>query len=102
MDSSVCGSETGTSVAPRASKRASAAFTASRTAGVRLSPRNSSGTPTRRPLSGMSALPPQSAAGTVARSSAGARRLVASRSSKPAMADSSSAQSAAERANTPA
>ncbi len=57
----------------------------------------------RRPASGLAALAPSRGASICAWKSCGARSaLVESRSSKPLIADSSNAQSSAERASGPA
>ena len=95
MDSSVRGRLMGTSLAPSFSYSFKAPSTAARTSGARPSPKNSAGTPMRRPsmLSFSLAL----------KSSAGTSSDVESRSgSGPHMADSSSAQSSALRAMGPA
>ena len=95
MDSSVRGSEMSTRVAPSFCSSASAASTAARTSGARPSPKNSFGTPMRRPF--------RSPFSARVKSSAGTSSEVESRSgSGPHMADSSSAQSSAVRAIGPA
>ena len=76
-----------TSIAPSFSYSLKAARTACSTSGARPGPKYSRGTPIRKPL--MSPVKP------TLKSSAGRSMLVESRSSKPAMAFSSSAQSSA-------
>jgi hypothetical protein len=91
----VRGSDTSTRLAPSFSYCASAASMAARTPGATPSPKNSFGTPMRRPSSESFSERPKF--------SAGLSSEVESRSrSGPQNADSSSAQSSAERAIGPA